>query len=231
MLARPKTASRWPCEVAVARYGVEPADRLDAEAEGLVKQGQRPGRDDDALLRERYEGYVDYVAVGLAQLRQGFEAAEAEPGADVDVRAQTRAAVSDRFAQQALGAHVGRLDVGTAERGDLEVDALGDGAAGAMGVPALAQQRLVEVQVAVSKARHHDVAGAVGLGHAGRRRLHDDAIDEGEVARARLRQEIADEAAGHAGVAASGCRVIGLIAMFLRCTNSMRTPSGSCRSK
>ncbi len=83
----------------------------------------------------------------------------------------------------------------------------------------------------IGKPRHRNVTRAGELPRPVGRRGRNHPVNPGEVAAAAGERYIANDAAVHGVLNASGCSVIGFTLMFLRWTNSMRTPSGSRMSK
>ena len=72
--------------IAVEPGGVEAADDVGAEAQGLVEQAGDAGRHDDAALREGDDLESEHADEPLAQREHLLEVVEPDVEVDVDVR-------------------------------------------------------------------------------------------------------------------------------------------------
>ena len=154
--AMAKIAIEMAVEVAVDADGIEAAQKVGALGDGGVEQGGRARRAQDAALREGDDLDGDEVAEALADLQDLVEVLQAELVVDVDVAAHVQRAAGHDLAHQ-IGAGL-RFGNG-ARRAHLALglDAVGDAIARRLvGHPGQAEQRLVEMDMAVDQRRQDE---------------------------------------------------------------------------
>ena len=143
-------------EIAIDADGIEAAQKVGALGDGGVEQGCRARRAQDAALREGDDLDGDEVAEALADLQDLVEVFQAELVVDVDVAAHVQRAAGDDLANQ-IGAGL-RFGDGTRRAYlALGLDAVGDAIARRLvGHPGQAEQRLVEMDMAVDQRRQDE---------------------------------------------------------------------------
>ena len=163
--------SRAICEDAIdlaARVGVEirrRADRARAAAQALDQQFLGAGIVDQPLLRKHAEFDIDAPGVIARQLLDRVEADHADTRIELDMGAHMHGAVADAALQRLLAARVDILD------GELllgrcgDPDGLGDRAF--LDMAAIHDAGLVEMDMGLDHAGHHEAAPGVELRRIG----------------------------------------------------------------
>ncbi len=175
--------------VAVESCGVQSANKVSARLKGSRKQVRRAAFGDNAALRKRDELNVDPVAVGLADLQDGFEIGETDVIVDVDMASRTRCAVRDKRANERRGTGFDRQRNPMA-RDSLGGNSLAHAASFDMRQARRAPVRLIKMNMALDEGGQEEPPGKIDAAVAGRcgaRRPHRDNkaigdLDVGETA-------------------------------------------------
>src|SRR5262245_37093278 len=140
-------------DVGVITCWIEPADQVGAGGNRLVKQFGRSGRTDDAALRKGDDLHRHLVAMRIACRQHLLEIAKPEPGVDIDVAAHPGGALRDAEVDHRRRPPRDRLCGGQSLL--LELNPLVHaeaGGAGSMWFPRVADETLVEMDMAVDEA-------------------------------------------------------------------------------
>jgi len=194
--------------VAIERVRVDAADHLRAFAHRRIQHlsgagaGQHPG------LRERDQLDVDGAAPAFAHRVHRVQVVQPGGGVDVDMAAHRHRAEPGRLRHQRVGA----FDDGGRYRQLLLFDgqALAQGACGAMRMPAVADETLVQVDMAIDQARQHQLPAQVDLLHAvntrqGRTDGGETAAGDGQLQRRTVGTDgIGEQVVEHGGVVGEG---------------------------
>ena len=143
-------------EVAVDADRVETTHQIRALSDRLVEQLRRAGRAQDAALGEGHDLDGDEIAEMLADLQDLMKVAKPELVVDVDMRAHVQGAAGHDLAHQVRAGLELRHGARRAYAA-LGLDPVRHLVAGGLiGHPRQAEQRLVEMDVAVDQRRQHE---------------------------------------------------------------------------
>ena len=165
-------------DVAVDPGRVEAADEIRAGRHRRVEQRGRPGITQDAALREGDDLHVDEIAIAVLEAQHRFEARKPDLGIDVDMGAQrARPERCDLF-DEATASLLDRERQGSAQL-LFAADAFGDGGARRVGDQRQAEQRLVEMDMALDEAGRDEATLAIDRlgGRRGTVAMRVDGVD------------------------------------------------------
>lgn len=158
-----KHAIQLPVGIAIQRGGIDAAHHFSAFAYGGFQPCWRARTGHHACLRKRHQFDIDGAAPFLSRRHDGVQVCKAGRGIHVHVASHRHRAERRSLRDQRIGApFYGRRG---SELFLLDSQPLAQARCGPMRPPAVADEALVQMDMAIDKARQHKVPTQVG--HAG----------------------------------------------------------------